>query len=288
MVGFWEFMANRSQSLLDPFKLTGERTAGFAPEAGDWQILREHVRPDPLEPNILVLKLIPHDPAPQATSSAGLSRHTPVFVRLVHGYNMRDCMRIKGYDVDLVRDTRDPAYVGDTRPGSSRRGRSGGKYQVWRLTSNEGSVSIWITSMLSAGNFSETDVDVRAMAFPRVGIPDDPGWRPTGVTLRSLRHPIRNLRLFLRSKWNSARCDLATFLRLKRPAWASDELLTLVAASVGVSVDPALESEMIDHVMSAQRHILGELQTWRRREIEGREPETVRGPSGRSRAGRRS
>lgn len=264
VVGFWELMANRSRSPLNPFGLTSESLADFGPDAAGWRVLRERVEPDPLEPNILVLRLFPRSPAgPQDVPFPRQHTHAAVLVRLVHGYNMRDCMRIKGYKVALVGDLRDAAYVEDERLRSSSSDGSYPKCQIWRLTSGGGTISIWITSMLSAGDFSETDVDVRAMAFPRVGIPDDPGWRPVGLTLRSMRHPVRNLRLFLRSKWNSARCDLPTFLKLRRPAWASDELLTLVAASTGVSVEPASEREMVDHVMSAQKDVLTELQAWR-------------------------
>ena len=106
------------------------------------------------------------------------------------------------------------------------------------------------------------------MAFPRVGIPDDPGWAPRGMTLKGLRHPVRNTRLFLRSKWNSSRADLLTFLGLKQPAWASDDLLTLVAGSRGTSVGQEEELSVAVRVLSVHLHMHSELKAWRLRMLE--------------------
>jgi hypothetical protein len=242
LVGFWEVMSNRSRRAFEAFEITNEDFEDFVPAREGWTVESLPVTTTAIEPNIVVFRYV-DDVGAKAIS------------RLVHGYNMCDCMRIKGYEVELVADTRDIEGVEEDGLPSD--------LQVWRLESPGGSANaIWITSMLRAGNFAPTAVDVRSMAFPRVGMVDDPNWVPQGFTLRSLRHPIKNLRMLFRAKWNNARGDLWTFLRLKQPAWASDDMLTLVSASrrIPPSVD---ESEVIAQVVSVHTHMLQELQTWR-------------------------
>ena len=114
--------------------------------------------------------------------------------------------------------------------------------------------------MLRAGDFSETNIDTRAMPFPRIGVPDNPGWFPRGLSLRSLRNPLRNGRLFLRHKWNASRADVWTFLGLKQPAWASDDLLTLVSMAPSEGGD---EAPVIRRVLEAHYAMLAALQAWR-------------------------
>lgn len=172
--------------------------------------------------------------------------------RVVHGYNLCDCMRIKGYTVELQEDRRTAAGENPL----------GGRLQVWRMVSPGGDVSFWVSGVVRAGGFAGTDVDVREMAFPRVGVPDDPNWVPRGVTWSSLRHPVDNLRIFFRALWNSARCDLLTFLKLRKPAWANDELLTLVAAWRGAPVPAAQESGVKDEVIEAYRAMRAEFLRW--------------------------
>jgi hypothetical protein len=244
---------------------------------------------------------------------------TPILVRLVHGYNMPDCMRIKGYKVELLEDRRQRSEVRDQRSEGGgqrtddRRRMTGNSHvpvldqhsgssilqysnipasrilnpassntptlqysnipifqhiQVWRVTSSIGDVTIWITGMLNAGDFSETDIDIRSMAFPRVGIPDNPDWLPRGMTVSGMKHPLTNFHLFLRSKWNTARSDLATFLRLKQPAWASGELLTLVAASPMITLSDGEDRGRVEQLalvrdLAAYNFMLAEFQKWR-------------------------
>ena len=57
--------------------------------------------------------------------------------------------------------------------------------------------------------------------------------------IKSFRRPIHNLKRTLRARWNNARCDLLTFLKLRRPVYASDEILTLVST---VAIPPANEA----------------------------------------------
>jgi hypothetical protein len=300
-VGFWEVMAGRSSRAFQPSGLIAYDLRGFTPESASWSVRFVSVNSDPIEPNIAVYEVRDkrperHEELPNHSDTHTLTySDTPVWVRLVHGYNMPDCMRIKGYNVELLDDIRlrqEAAVRQGLQPLAMQAWGAEGKspvtlpprnpvtdtppfprkIQVWRLTSSTGDMSIWVTGMLKAGGFSETDVDVRSMAFPRIGIPDDPGWLPRGITLKSLRHPIRDFRLLLRTEWNNARCDLATFLKLKQPAWADEELLTLVAASpafVATSGSRGGDSEenvnrlITARAIEAYGFMLKELQKWR-------------------------
>jgi hypothetical protein len=170
-------------------------------------------------------------------------------------------MRIKGYDVELLNDTRQTVTV-EGNGESSSADRSSSQFQIWKLTSSTGDVSVWVTSMIRAYDLSETSVDVRSMAFPRVNVPDAQGWFPRGFTWAGLRHPIHNTKRFFRAKWNASRCDWLTFLGLRRPAWASENVLTLVSSSGGRSVPPDLIAESSAIVRRAHIEIYHELLTW--------------------------
>ena len=249
IVGFWEVMSNRNRAPAAGFELTSEDLRGLVPRSDRWQIHAFPVKTTPMEPNIAAFQLRTKEQSRNA-----------FLVRLVHGYNMCDCMRIKGYNVELITDTRrDTASEQSEDATHVASHPAPDNLQIWRLTSAGGDVSIWVTAMLRSGDFSQTSVDVRSMAFPRIGIPDDPSWAPRGITLRSLRHPIRNLRLALRAKWNNSRSDAMTFLGLRQPAWASEDILTLVTTSRGVAVRPNDEKETIDQALAAHTFMLGEL-----------------------------
>jgi hypothetical protein len=88
------------------------------------------------------------------------------------------------------------------------------------------------------------------MAFPRVGTPDAASWNPTGLRWSSLRHPIRNTRLFVRAKWNASRCDLLTFLSLRRPAWVTDSYFTLVVEGGMDPQEPLLHAAELGRVLA--------------------------------------
>jgi len=287
VVGFWEIMASRSRRPFSPFQITGEDFRAFAPVSPLWSVRPLRLPASPTEPNIVAFELttrrdgvsteVPETPA-SARTPPGLAA-APILVRLVHGYNMCDCMRIKGYKVEAVEEgmahgaermaqKSEEASGNPTtqQPGNSAiniEGAPASMRQIWRLKSSTGQVSIWITAMIRAGDFGETDVDVRSMAFPRIGIPDDPRWAPRGFTWRSLRHPMSNSRKFLQAKWNNSRCDWATFLGLRQPAWANDELLTLVAAWSGPSVGRDDEQRVKERVLAASDFLYGELKKWR-------------------------
>lgn len=239
MVVFWQVMAKRSRRPFDRFQLTASDFVGLDLSGSTWSFESVPVNSDPVEPNILAFLARPKRLGLQ--KEGGVDH---VLLRLAHGYNMPECMRIKGYRVELLTDTK---VSGGSTPG---------RRQTWRLENEVGDVSIWVSSIVGSHDFAGTDLDVRSLAFPRVGVPDEPGWELKGLSLSSLRHPVRNFRLLLRSRWNSSRCDLATFLRLKRPVWASESLLTLLATSHGAPVQPGTEAAVMEavHAVHAEFH----------------------------------
>jgi hypothetical protein len=272
LVVFWELMSSHSRREQEAFAFTAESFANFALASPAWSVQPIPVAPDPLEPNILAYAVTPRGDATGARA---------VLLRLVHGYNMVDCMRIKGESVDLIADSREndlsegggpPAAFAnlpstlDPRPLPLPPNR-----QLWRLTSPSGRVSIWASAMLAAHDFQPTSRDTRSMPFPRVGTPDSPDWLPQGLTWKSLRNPIRNGHLFLRAKWNSSRADLLTFLGLRQPAWASDEVLTLVATSLATTIPPDGEADTARDVLAAHTLLADALRNWSAKRTSARE-----------------
>ncbi len=222
LVSFWQIMAWRARKGFDPFRITTKTFADFEPHITGFDLTEVLVRDDPLEPNIISYRVQPRRKA--GAKSPPLSH--AVLIRLAHGYNVVDCMRIKHFAVDAVPD------LNKLFP-----------HQVWRLTSSINDQSIWMTSMHGSADFAPLNMDTRDMPFPKIGTPDDPSWNPSGLKLASLRRPIYNLKRTLRSRWNSSRCDLLTFLKLRRPVYASDEILTLVSA---VILPPANDANPAD------------------------------------------
>ncbi len=239
LVASWEITSRLASRPFDDLRLSGEDFAGFRPAVPSWVLRLVHVKATPTEPTVIAYEARHR---PEGTAGAG----EPVLVRLVHGYNMVDCMRIKQYQVELLADHR--RLSGAESPPAA----AALPVQVWRLTAHGGKRMVWVTSMLRATDFAATDTDTRDMPFPRVGTPDDPAWAPTGLKWSSFRYPVRNFRLALRSKWNASRSDLLTFLRLRQPAWASDVLLTMVSEYHGAaSVTDATEAEVTAYVLEA-------------------------------------
>ena len=212
LVSFWQIMAWRANRGLDAFRITADLFEEFEPAIDGYVLTKALVQPDPLQPNIISYRAKP--------SSGQGSASRAVLIRLAHGYNMVDCMRIKHFEVaSLAIENR--AYP----------------REAWKLTSAIDDQSIWVTSMHNSETFGPLEISTKSMAFPKIGTPDDPGWNPSGIGVKSLRRPIHNLKRALRAKWNNARCDLLTFLQLRRPVYASDEVLTLVST---VTVPPAV------------------------------------------------
>ncbi|MBT3296625.1 MAG: hypothetical protein HN919_15450 [Verrucomicrobia bacterium] len=234
LVSFWQIMAWRARRGFDAFRITAAMLKDFDPHIEGYTLMQALVQPDPLQPNIISYRATP------ATGRAGLNR--TILVRLAHGYNMVDCMRIKHFQVEAVGGDGGPLGDG-ALPGS------GLHREVWRLTSAINDQSIWMTSMHNGSDFKPLEMSTTSMAFPKIGTPDDPGWQSKGLSRESFRRPIHNLKRTLRHSWNNARCDLLTFLRLRRPVYASDEILALVST---VAIPPAndanparIEAELI-------------------------------------------
>lgn len=277
VVAFWEVMAQRSRRPWEAFDLTASDFEDFAFESPGWSVVPRAVSASPIEPNIVMYVAsrrsgaMTQDHVERSGNSApaGVSL---VLLRLVHGYNMPDCMRIKQYHVDLIADTHGAAELKQKASeflaagaGGAPSAQARGRLQFWRLTSSVGDRSIWVTSMLRAGDMLATDRDTCSMPFPRVGIPDDPDWALDGITIESLRRPVAGLRRALRAKWNKSRCDWRVFLGLKQPPWASEEMLTLVSSSSGLRVRPESESRAAVGVLEVHLAFYRSLVRWQRR-----------------------
>lgn len=248
----------------DAFELNAASFEGFNPGLDGWMLEKRPIGNDPSEPNILCYRVTPMGMTAGARS--------PMSLRLVHGYNVRDCMRIKGYAVEEMGSprtaARGPEPSGFRASTSSVPGRALSPVpqhsdgQLWRMVSPAGVTSLWATAMLRADTFEATDRDVRSMPFPRAGVPDDPDWSPGGITVEGLRHPAENARKVVRAKWNASRSDWLTFLGLRRPAWVQVEWLTLVVASEG----PGTDATTLKAVQSA---FVAQLMAWERGRVEG-------------------
>ena len=252
LVAFWIVASRVHDRPFNPFNLTAADFKGYCPAVGD-----ATVRPlpvtmlDPAEPNIVAYEL-------ERTGGG------KVVVRLVHGYNMPMCLKIKGYTVELIWKNLEPEPGGrGVYPGFSVQG-SGLPLEVWRVTASTGDVEVWVTTMIRSDDFSATRESVTSMAFPRVDIPDDPNWVPRGYNSDDLRHPAQAFRRWVRSRWNGARTDVLTFLKLRQPAWASEEILTYVSRNQSASVTRDQEPEVIRQVVSGHSGMLRDLQMWRR------------------------
>jgi hypothetical protein len=239
LVAGWQLLALYARRGQEPLQIQAEDFASLALDVPGWQSTKLPVPNDPLAPTIVAYRL---------TRRADATR---LLLRLVHGYNMVDCMRIKHYDVrgkDESGENLKPeggidgkGSEANLEPSGFRFSDPSGFLQCWRLSKGD-QHSLWITAMLSGGDLAYTGKDTRSMSFPRIGTADAASWNPTGLSWRSLRHPISNSRQALRSHWNASRSDIWVFLRLRRPAWVSDKDLTLVLE--GDPRHPLSQSEM--------------------------------------------
>ncbi len=247
LVGAWELMARVSRRPFRPFDLTAANFQGFQPVLGGCPTRLLPVSTnDPAEPNIVAMGV---------SMPGGRS----MLVRLVHGYNMPTCLKLKSYTVSLVQDAR----AGEA-PGVTHQGAAHYPVQIWRVTAPGGDVSVWASTVLRAGDFAALPEDIRDLAFPRVDSPDDPRWIPQGITGEALRHPVAAFHGWLRARWNSSRTDWLTFLRLRQPAWASEERLSFVVRSLAPDVTRANEADVTRSVIAIHNAALAAFQQWRR------------------------
>lgn len=274
LAALWLLLAHRARQPFKPFALSAKDFATLTPRAPGWKIENLPIPTrDPAEPNILSLLITREsNAAPQETTPhPGATAATPpraeahpestpagqrFHVRLVHGYNMPMCMKIKGYKVEPISDSRKEDPSGKAYPL---------RIQGWKLTSETGEVSHWLTTMIQADDFSPSGQDICRMPFPRVDIPDDPNWAPDGISMDDLRHPLQAVRRWHRARWNAARMDTLTFLRLKQPAWASEEQLSFVTRDFPTSSDNPDPEKRIAELHAVHIRTLGLLQDWRRK-----------------------
>lgn len=220
LVAVWEGLTINARRAHPPFTITSADFAEFTPAVQGWSAGQLPVGNDPLEPNVLVYRFVAPSVPPAVVQS-----------RLAHGFNMRDCMRLKGYDVHLLEDTRreDGAY--DEHNGRNPPANRTLPVQVWLLEAPTGDLSIWFSTVLRAGDMGPTHRDMRSIPFPRIGMPMGADWVPEGLRWSSLRHPVRNFRRFLQAKWNNARSDPLVFLGIKRPPWADPSSFTYLTVA---------------------------------------------------------
>lgn len=261
VVAFWEIMAHRSDRAFSPFELVADDFVAFRPTCAGWDVEFVPVNPDPVEPNILMYVL-------RSDRSSAFLKQRPLVQRLVHGFNLVDCMVEKGHRVELFASTRE----GDGGEGVERLPpavlNSGTPLQVWRVVSPTGDAAVWLSTMLRAGDFAATDVDTRAMPFPRVPFPEHAGWTPRGFTKEGLKHPVQGLKKYFKYKWNSSRGDFLTMIDLKQEEWASENDLTLVTLSDGASVKPEDVDAIIAEMFAVHFEMHAQLIAWRKRTLD--------------------
>ena len=83
LVAGWQLLALYARRGQEPLQIQAEDFASLALDVPGWQSTKLPVPKDPLAPTIVAYRL---------TRSADATR---LLLRLVHGYNMVDCMRIK-------------------------------------------------------------------------------------------------------------------------------------------------------------------------------------------------
>jgi hypothetical protein len=250
-VAAWQVLATRARRPFQPFQLTAKDFATFAPETARWSLKAVPVQPDPTEPNILAFEVHPRE--------SGAPGARPLFIRLVHGYNMCDCMRLKNHQVERVADFAE----GWPRPAPAG-AEPAGRTEVWRLTSSVGDRALWATSMLNSRDYSYSSAGTEDMAFPRITAPESSqDGVPQGITWNHLRNPLRSFRRYIELRWNAARSDLPTFLSLRQPAWANEEVLTFVSASRGPSVGGDEEGAVMAALLDAHHGLVKELRRWK-------------------------
>ena len=307
LLAFWLVMAERSARPGKGYALRASDISSFQPVIPGWAIRVKSIDAEnPTDPNIMALELVG-----ESASNGSFPRF---FVRLVHGYNMPMCMKIKYYTIEKIQDhgirsVTDPKLqsafktqnpnAGEEKSieQKSQRAQSekncipagGGKenssfasfatsvqnpdsaagvpFQLWRLTSGAGTVSLWVTTMIRAGDFAPTREDICSMAFPRVETPEDPNWVPRGLTREDLRHPVSSFQRWWRSRWDGARWDWLTVLRLRTPARGSEELLSYITRSVVPDVTPANEAVVLQDLLATHASVLSELQQWRKKDV---------------------
>jgi hypothetical protein len=301
LVAFWQVMSWVSRRPYESFALTPESMVSCQPALEGWV-----VRALPITRDKLVDANIASYSVAQDSSS---SPNNHFLVRLVHGYNMPMCMKMKYYTVEKILDNlvitvSDPKlqsafrvqkpHAGEEKSIEQKHAKDakeengvsagGGEenpslrtsrasvqnpdsvpelpFQLWRVTSSVGTVSIWVTTMIRADDFSPTTEDICSMVFPRIEIPDDPHWVPRGLGIDDLKHPVVSFSRWYHSRWDGARWDVMTFLKLRQPARTSEEYLSYITRMDGLP-DNVVSREDVQTLLKIHRMMLNELQGWR-------------------------
>jgi hypothetical protein len=220
VTGLWEFCAFRVSRHENTYALQPDNFSDFRPVIfGTTMNVASNMIFDPTALPLVSFRM--------ETSSGH-----QVLSRLVHGYNMHDCMILKHYDVELLSNAL------ETRNS-----------QTWKLISQTGDVSIWVTTILNSDHLTPTSKDVRSMPFPRVSTLDDLGWNMSGIDRQFLSNPVDNTRKMMIRKWSDSRGDPVVFLKLKPPPFGHSELLTYhtsMLANQGEDLEPLIkEAESI-------------------------------------------
>ncbi len=207
LVAVWMIAANRAQSSFGGYDITPEKFAKFSPSLTGWDARNIPAKFTKYSPNLVAYEMCPRL---SQESKVGGGR---IVSRLANGYNMVDCMTVKGYKVDLLSNM----LNGD--------GKTGKVYvQTWLLT-RDGIKSVLATSLLRSSDLTTTSADVRSMVYPYAGKPGD---QNLGMHGFSWRHPFVFARNAVRSRWVNSQRDVLAFLRLKKRRWADDKVLTMV------------------------------------------------------------
>jgi hypothetical protein len=94
-------------------------------------------------------------------------------------------------------------------------------------------------------------------------MPEDPNWIPRGIRWNELKHPKAAFMGWCHSRWDGARWDVLTLLRLRRPVRTSDELLSYVTRIEGMP-DNTVKTDDIQILVEIHAAILKQLQELRR------------------------
>ena len=275
-LAFWMVMAKVNRREGVSFDLTPEAFVNFHPAIEGWITDTMPVTRDSyIDANIAAYSLV-RDYSSSVTDNRQPITNNHYLIRLVHGYNMPMCMKLKYYTVEKIQDYK-VRSVSDPKLQSAYRSLPSTTqqlsnlttilptelpYQLWRLTSSVGTVSIWVTTMIRSDDFSATSEDICSMAFPRVDVPDDPGWVPRGFGLEELKHPVATFRRWYLHRWNGARWDVLTFLGLRRSVGASNELLSYITKIEDLPSGGPRDADIQD-LLEIHATMLKDLQAWR-------------------------
>jgi len=144
LVAVWMVMARISQSSPESFNITPGLFAGFQPRMEGWKVEKLPVAGQgDLDANIVAYSLVPNaqgellsvigyqSSVNSTTNNKKQITNNRLLVRLVHGYNMPMCMKIKHFTVEKIQDYKvrtvtDPKLKSAFREAGGEEGRAKG------------------------------------------------------------------------------------------------------------------------------------------------------------------